>query len=123
MDLSKPDGCHDFVSIIMIFCINYCIINIIGLVTGPCHVSCRIRGTKTWRSWLSEDGDTIQRSSAKLEAILGPDLEGKRLSKFMVNSEPLRLQDVIEAGQVCGWPLHGAMSHSLNRQSKTIFKN
>ena len=36
----------------------------------------------------------------KLEAILGPDLEGKRLSTLMVDNEPLRLQAFIEAGKV-----------------------
>ena len=44
--------------------------------------------------WLSgDDGDTIQGSNAKLEAILGP------------------------------WHFHGAMNHSPNRVSKLSFKS
>ena len=53
--------------------------------------------------WLSsDDGDTIQRSNVKLEAILGPDLEGKRLSTLMVDTEPFRLQAAIEAEKCRG---------------------
>lgn len=50
--------------------------------------------------WLSEDGDRIHKSSVKLEAMLGPGLEGKCLSKFMVDNERLRFQDTIAAGKV-----------------------
>ena len=37
MDVSKPDGCHDFVNMFIVFCIIYLIIYTIGLITGPRH--------------------------------------------------------------------------------------
>ena len=38
MNVSEPDGCHDFVSILLIICIIYYIINIVGLITSPRHI-------------------------------------------------------------------------------------
>ena len=38
MNVSKPDGRHDFVNISVRCCIIYCFILIIRLITGPRHV-------------------------------------------------------------------------------------
>ena len=38
MNVSEPDGCHDVVSTFIICFITYCILYVIGLITGPRHV-------------------------------------------------------------------------------------
>ena len=51
MNVSEPDGCHDFVSIVILFILFIVLIISLVLLLARATFSCRIRATQRGDAW------------------------------------------------------------------------